>query len=184
MSALDARVLLVETGADIVESEDAFSIEHVVRDAFDVADDLEPRIVAKIVDPRARLAGEARDGENDPPQALALIDALQHLDFPVDRARLLLLDLDARLVREEGEEQNREDHEEQDEHRRQPNGGGSPQLGELTHGSCIRRRGWCAAAGGRAPCRSCRAAATCGRRSRWSGDRSDSPIHSRAAWCA
>lgn len=51
-------------------------------------------------------------------------------------------------------------------------------------GSCIRRRGSCAAAAAQNPCRSWSAAAKCARRSRWSADRNGSPRRSPAAWCA
>ena len=70
---------------------------------------------------------------------LPVVDALQGFDLAIDGPRLLLLDLDARLIGEEGQQQDREDHEEQNEDRRETNGRRPPQLGDLTHGSCIQR---------------------------------------------
>ena len=88
----------------------------------------------------------------------------QQIDLAIDRGGLLLLNLDARLVGDEGQQQDRKDHEQGDEDRRQPDRGCPPELGDPTHGSCIRHRGSCGAAGWRGPCRSWSAAATCGRR--------------------
>ena len=129
-----------------------------------LAGDLQAGAVAEVVDARSRLTRQAGDIEHGSADALSRVDPLQQIDLAVDRKGLLLLDLDARLVGDEGEQQDREDDEQRDEDEGQPDGRGAPELGDPTHGSCIRRREWCGGAGWRGPCRSWSAAATCGRR--------------------
>ena len=114
--------------------------------------------------PRPVLLGEAAHLGLDGVAGLAVDDANSG---PVD----------------EGEQQQNRGAEEDDVEEREPERGGPEQPSDR-HESNTRRRARCGSAGGRIPCRSCRAADSHGRRSRWSGGRIGSPRHAPAASCA
>ena len=177
-----AGVLLVEPAIDGLRP--AGLVEHAGRERADIAGERLPGRRGHEIKARARTQRAVFQDQHEAAQSADRVLLGQHRDLGLDRRGDLLGDEAAGVEREIGEQRGRVENEYQQIDQRQPERGRADELTERRHGSCIRRRGSCAAAAAKSPCRSWNAGARCARRSRWSAGRSDSPTRSPAASCA
>src|SRR4029077_17109424 len=94
-------------------------------------------------------AGPARadlDHRDQPSDAAALVLLAETGDLVVDRGGDLLGDQAARIERDEEQQQRRIEREQDEIDQRETERRRAEELTERRHGSCIRRRGWCAGA--------------------------------------
>ncbi len=109
------RLIAQRIGPFIVEAIYAGLDDHFGGNIGDVAEQIEAGCVAKKVDPRPWLGGQAVDGKGQRANALIGLDALEQANFAIDVVGLLALDLHAGLPADEAHQQNGKDHEDGNE---------------------------------------------------------------------
>src|SRR5664279_4627528 len=164
--------------------DEAGAIEKPWRQLTQIAGQRLPRAVSEQVKRRARTARARLDRLAEHANAALIVDIAEAVRLRDDRLHRFFVEEFYRLPKDDAEDEAGADRAAAEDRERQPERGRAKQLSESRHESCTPLRARCAKAAPRSPCRSWRAAARHGRRSRWSGDRNDSPRHAREAWCA
>ena len=137
---------------------------HAWRQRADIAADRLSRRGGEEIKIGSRTQRAVADGPSQPLQSPPIVDVVDLAGFGVHRGGDLLGDEAARVPGEIGQQRSGKEREQKQIDQRQPKRRGADQLTECRHGSCIRRRGSCAARAAQNPCRSWSAAVRYARR--------------------